>query len=164
MFLSEPEDVHVLLGLSSHHFLSHFFNFFDVFQVPISIRIDRYFVGATHPTVFHPSFLNYAYLFYMVWRCACGFGIILPLFFINFFHVYWLSFFSGPISIGIDTLWAQLLLEFFTNHFETMHICSTWSEDVRVVLGLSFYHTSLKVTTLYQKAMTLGGHLPAMGF
>ena len=60
-----------------------------------------------------------------------------------------LVFFPGPISIGIDTLWAQLLLEFFTNHFETMHICSTWTEDVRVVLGLSTYHTDLKVSTLY---------------
>ena len=32
---------------------------------------------------------------------------------------------------------------------QTMHICSTWSEDVSVVLGLSSYHTDLKVTTLY---------------
>ena len=31
-------------------------------------------------------------------------------------------------------MWAQLL-EFSTDHFETMHICSTWSEDVPVVLG-----------------------------
>ena len=45
------------------------------------------------------------------------------------FPLFWLSFFPGPFSIGIDTLWAQLLLEFFTNHFETMHICSTCSED-----------------------------------
>ena len=57
--------------------------------------------------------------------------------------------FSGPVSIGIDTLWPQLLMDFSTNHFETMHICSTWFEDVRVVFGLSSYHTDLKVTTLY---------------
>ena len=34
-------------------------------------------------------------------------------------------FFSGSINIRIDTLWAQLLLEFFIDHFETMHTCST---------------------------------------
>ena len=45
--------------------------------------------------------------------------------------------FPGQITIRIDTLWAQLLLEFSTDHFETMHICSTWSVDVNVVLGLS---------------------------
>ena len=41
------------------------------------------------------------------------------------------------IAIRIDTLWAQLLLEFSTDHFETMHTCSTWSVDVHVVLELS---------------------------
>ena len=44
--------------------------------------------------------------------------------------------FSGQITIRI-TLWAQLLLEFSTEHFETMHTCSTWSVDVHAVLGLS---------------------------
>ena len=73
----------------------------------------------------------------MVRRCASGFGVILPLFFINFFHFFNLVFFSGQITITIDTLWEQLLLEFSTDHFETIHNCSTWSVDVHVVLGLS---------------------------
>ena len=46
-----------------------------------------------------------------------------------------LQSFPGPISIGIDT-----------NHSEIVHICSKWSEDVRVVLGLSSYYTDLKLT------------------
>ena len=46
-------------------------------------------------------------------------------------------FFPGPISIRTDILWAQLLLDFSTDYLETMHTCSTWSEDVRVVLGYS---------------------------
>ena len=29
----------------------------------------------------------------------------------------------------------QLLLDFSTDHFETMHTCSTWSEDVHMVWG-----------------------------
>ena len=46
-------------------------------------------------------------------------------------------FFPGSITIRIDTLWAQFPLEFSTDHFETMHTCSTWSVNVHVVLGLS---------------------------
>ena len=77
VFLSWSEDVHLVLGLSSHYYLSTFSNFYDLF------------------------------------------------------------FFSGPMTIRIDTLWEQLLLEFSTDHFETMHTCSTWSVDVHVALGLS---------------------------
>ena len=56
--------------------------------------------------------------------------------FINFVYFFDLVF-LGSIAIRIDTLWAQLLLEFFTDHFETMHTCFTWSVDVQVILGLS---------------------------
>ena len=59
----------------------------------------------------------------------------------------------------METLWAQLLLEVSTNH-----IYSTWSEDVRVFLGLSSYHSDLKVTTLYWQSHDVGGRLPATGF
>ena len=76
------------------------------------------------------------------------FGVILPLCFINFFHFFDLEK-VFPTSIGIDTLQEQLLLEFSTNHFETMHICSTWSEDVHEVLELSSYHSDLKVNILH---------------
>ena len=44
VFLSWSEDVHVLFGLSCRHFLSTLFHFFDVFQVPINIRIDTLWV------------------------------------------------------------------------------------------------------------------------
>ena len=84
-------------------------------------------------------------------------------FFINFFHFFYLDF-PGLISIGIDTLWAQLLLELSTDHFETMHICSTWSEELCLVLGLTSYRTDLKVTTLYWQSHVVGGRLPATGF
>ena len=46
-------------------------------------------------------------------------GLSFHYFFINFLHFF--DFFSGLITIWIDTLWAQLLLEFFTDHFETTH-------------------------------------------
>ena len=59
------------------------------------------------------------------------------IFFINFFYFFDLVLFSGSITIRIDTLWEQHLLELSIGHFETMHACSTWSVDVHVVLGLS---------------------------
>ena len=54
--------------------------------------------------------------------------------FIFLFSLFFFCF-PGPISIRIDTLWTQLVLEFSVDQFETtsMHICSTWSEDVCVV-------------------------------
>ena len=86
-------------------FLSTFFHFFDVgFQV--LLVLEWYLVGATYPTVFHPSFLNYVHLFYMIWRYACGFGVILSVFLSTFSTLFLLSFFPVPISTGTDTLWA----------------------------------------------------------
>ena len=74
-------------------FITIFFYFFDtVFQ--IRLVSEWYLVDTAHRIVFHQSFLNYAYLFYMVWKCACGFGVKLPVFFINFFHFVWLNFFQ----------------------------------------------------------------------
>ena len=45
-----------------------------------------------------------------------------------------------------------------------MHICSTWSEDVCVVLGLSSYYTDLKLTTFTNKTVTSGDACPQRGF
>ena len=49
-------------------------------------------------------------------------------------------FFPSPVSIRIDILCAQLLLDFSIDHLETMHTCSTWSENVCVILGLSCHY------------------------
>ena len=40
-----------------------------------------------------------------------------------------------PIRKDTLYMYVQLLLEFFTELLEIMHICSTWSEDVLVVWG-----------------------------
>ena len=61
---------------------------------------------------------------------------VLSTFFFNFFDLV----FPGLITIRIDTLWAQLLLEFSTDHFENMHTSSTLSVDVHVVLGSSSHY------------------------
>ena len=63
-------------------------------------------------------------------------GLSSGYFFYQLFLFFRLSFFSpGSITIRMDTLLAQLLIEFSTDHFETMHTCSTRSVDV--VWGLS---------------------------
>ena len=41
---------------------------------------NRYLESAIRPSVFYRSFWNYAYLFYIVWRCASGFGVIFLLY------------------------------------------------------------------------------------
>ena len=35
--------------------------------------------------------------------------------------------------IEVDTLWAQLLLQFYTDSFETSLVLWSWSEDMQVV-------------------------------
>ena len=87
----------------------------------------------------------------MVCRCA---HVVLGLscyYFLSTFSTFFdlVSFFSGSITIRKDTLWAQLLLEFSTGHFETMHTCSTWSVDVHVVLGLSSHYFILSAFTTF---------------
>ena len=67
----------------------------------------------------------------------CGYHHVI---FYQLFPLFRLSFFSGQITIRIDILWAQILLEFSTDHLKTRHTCSTWSEDVHVVLGLSCHY------------------------
>ena len=44
------------------------------------------------------------------------------------------------ISFRKYTLLAQLLQQLSADHFETMHSCSTWFEDVHVALGLFFHY------------------------
>ena len=39
----------------------------------------------------------------------------------------------------LGTLWAQLLLQFSTDCFETFQMFSAWNEDVHVVLGINIF-------------------------
>ena len=117
-------------------FFFFFYNIFPLFRLScFQVRFVLDSLWAPPPIVIHRIFWSYASLFYMVWRCGCCFRIILLLFFLNFFHLFnW--HFSRSDYVRIDTLWAQLLLQLSTDHFETMHTCSIWSEDVRVIFGL----------------------------
>ena len=114
----------------------HFFHFVNlVIFLPQCID-SGYLVSATPHTILYQSFWNFAYVFSMVWRCACGLDIILALIFVTFSTLGTLSFsdlrvYENVVTVGI--LWAQFLIQFYTNLFETLHMFLPWSRDVHVV-------------------------------
>ena len=105
------------------------------FQVQITIRIDTLWVQ--HFETMHTCFAWSVDVHVVLGLSSYYFlsNVSSRYFFSTFFHFFDLFFFSSQITIRKDTLWAQLLLEFSTDHFETIHTCSTWSVDVHVVSG-----------------------------
>ena len=75
------------LGVILRLFFINLFHFFDlVFQGPISIGIDILLAQFRLELLW-----NYAYLFYMVWRCVCGFWIVLLSYGFKNTTLYWQS-------------------------------------------------------------------------
>ena len=105
-----------------------FFITFSTFWTYVIFRpqcVDSgYLVSATPHTILYQSFWNFAHVFSMVWRCACGLDIILALIFVAFstLRTLWFSdlrFYESLETVG--SLWAQLLIQFHTDLFETLH-------------------------------------------
>ena len=71
------------------HF-SHFVIFWP--QILWKFIDNGYLVSATPHTILYQSFLNFASVFSMVWRCTCGLDIILALIFVTFSTLWTLSF------------------------------------------------------------------------
>ena len=93
-----------------------------------SPSVYRQWVPLVSPFFFflYQSFWNFAYIFFMVWGCACGLDIIVRLFFVTFSTLWTFH----PLYINSwYLLWAQLLLQFCTNYYETLHAFSSWYED-----------------------------------
>ena len=76
----------------------------------------------------------------MVRGCACGLGIIVRTFFCHFFHIVNLVIFHPQYIDNGYFLCAQLLLQFCTNRFETLHMFSLWYEDMHGVWILLLDH------------------------
>ena len=83
-----------------------------------------YLVSATPHTILYWSFWNFVHVFAMVWRCAYGLDIILewiwslfPLWTSSFSD---LRFYESLETVG--TLWALLVIQFYTDLYETLHI------------------------------------------
>ena len=116
-------DVHVVWGLSSHYFFYQLFllfrhNFFQIRPILKTFWTQfRLEVSTNHFETMHTC---------STWSVNVHVVLILSShYFYQLFPLFLLSFFPGSISIRIDTLWAQLFLEFSSDHFETMHTCFT---------------------------------------
>ena len=107
------------------HFF-HFVNFVISWPQILWKCIDSgYLVSTTPHTILYQSFWNFAHVFAMVWRCACSLDIILELIFVPFSTLRTVSFpdlrfYESVETVG--TLWAQLLIQFYTDLFETLHV------------------------------------------
>ena len=117
-------------------FFYHFFDFVNlIFFWPQCID-SGYLVSATPHTILYRSFWKFAHVFSMVWKYAYDLDIILALIFVTFSTLWTLSFsdlrlYESVVAVG--TLLAQLLIQFYTNLFETLHMCSPWSGNMHVV-------------------------------
>ena len=91
-------------------YFSHFFCFVNLVFFPyerLSKCIDSgYLVGATPLTVFHQLFWNIGDVFSIEWRCACGFGVILWLFFSLFLLCELSLFFFTWNAIKVYRQWV----------------------------------------------------------
>ena len=86
------------------------------------------------------SFWNFTGVFIMVWECACAFYRSLN----YFFHIFNLDFFCIVVrgsEFIVGTLWAQFLLQFFTNPSESLQVSLSWSQNVHVLFkeSLNYY-------------------------
>ena len=80
---------------------------------------------------FIPIILKLCICFRHGMKMCMWFGYNCQMISVTFFTLW--TFFT---SIYIDSgylLWAQLLLQFYTDCFETLHVFSSWYEDVHVV-------------------------------
>ena len=103
----------------------HFFHFVNLVIFRPQCVDSGYLVSTTPHTILYQSFWNFAHVFSMVWRCAYGLDIILAFIFVTFSTLRTLSFsdlrfYENVVTVG--TLWAQLLIQFYTDLFETLYI------------------------------------------
>ena len=114
----------------------HFFHFVNLVIFWPQCIDSGYLVCATPHTILYQSFWNFAHIFSMVRRCACGLHIILAFIFVTFSTLRTLSFSDLRFYenvVTVDTLWAQLLIQFYTDLFETLYMFSPLSGDVHMV-------------------------------
>ena len=116
--------------------LAVLFHFVNLVIFRPQCKDSGFLVSATPHTILYLCFWNFAHVFSMVWRCAYGLDVILALIFVTFSTLRTLSFsdlrfYESVLTLG--TLWAHLLIQFYTDLFDTLHMFSPWSGDVHVV-------------------------------
>ena len=101
--------------------------------LPFVHHLGRYFVSATPPTIFSQSFWNFTGVFCQGLKMCMTFGYNPQIKFCHFFHSlnlvnFGLNYYWSLWPLG--TLWAQLLLQFYPNPFETLLLFLSRTEDV----------------------------------
>ena len=113
-----------------------------------------YFVCATLLTVSFRSFWKFADILFMGSSCACGFNIIFKSLFIIIIIIIIIfqlvnSIHFSASQIQSCTLSAQILLQFYSDRFESLQIFCSGAEDMHVVLTYSSNHYLLLVLVLF---------------
>ena len=139
----------------------HFFHFvnFVIFWSQILWKfIDSgYFVSAALHTILYQSFWNFANVFSMVWRCACGLDIILELIFVTFSTLWTLSF-SDLILYEMYRQWIPCkpssLYVFILIY---MQLCTSFIHGLKMCMwfgfnpAVNFCHLSTLLTSSFFK-------------
>ena len=126
VFLSWSEDMHLVLVLSRYFFIN-FFHLVFFFSGPITFfsglitfRIDTLWTQLLEFSIDRFETMHTC----STW--TVGVHVVLGLsshYFLSTFSAFSTKFFPGLICIILNTLWAQLPQEFFTDHFKAMHSC-----------------------------------------
>ena len=140
------------LGLSSFYFLSFFQLCRLSFFPGLVLLIDTFW--AQRVLKFSTDHLKLSILVLQSLKICVWFWGYSPVMFYQPFPLFRLRFFSIQISIRIDILSLQFLLDFSTDYLETMHTCSVYlvwrcACGLGVILSLSiffFWHLALLST------------------
>ena len=105
-------------------------------QILWKCRDSGYIVSATPHTIVYRSLWNFAHVFAMVWRCACGLDIILILIF-SLFQLCEVCHFLTSDSMKVYRQWSPCKCNSLYNFMPIfMQLCTSffpWFEDVHVV-------------------------------
>ena len=97
-----------------------------------------YLVSPTPHTILYRSFWNFAHVFSMVWRYACGLDVVLALMCITFSTLRTLSFSDLRLCesvVTVGTLWTQLLIQFYT---DLLKLCTCFPHGLEMSMWFGY--------------------------
>ena len=118
----------------------HFFHFvnFVIFwpQILWKCTDNGYLVSATPHTILYWSFWNFAHLFAMVWRCACGLDIILE--FLSLFPLCELLSFSDTDSMKVYRQWVPCKRNSLYNFMPIFSFAHLFVDGLKMCMWFGF--------------------------
>ena len=110
VFSSWYVDMHVVWIQLLDNFFSHFFHIVNLVIFHPQYINSGYLMITTPHTILYLSFWNFAHVFFIVWRSACAFDIVLALSFVIFF------FFVNVIIFWLQMYRQGLLCDFSSSY------------------------------------------------